>query len=382
MMHSRPIMGSLYLKIRESSVGSFSILVKSGKERTLSIGETQVCIMAPDEHVFRISGPHHLTHFNWENQEDRKSVAASLIQGVYALECDRQRHRCGAEALELAPPWWSSFNFQLIQKLIDEADSSVFGAIYELKRHEKHLAPKAPKYVIAFRGTLLKRDSWKRDFELDVKMLRNGLHLTSRFRTAMQGVKEFASAGHANVWLAGHSLGSAVAMLAGKNMAKMGVFLESFLFNPVFLSYPIERSIKNQKLKKGIRIAKSIVTAVLAVATKKSEDPEEFVKLSEWVPSLFVNPADFFCSEYVPYFDHRKTMDKIGAADIERLATQNSITSIFLSVMGKESEQLKTLPSANLIINVSPSPNFFAAHEIRQWWRPDCQLQCQSYYYK
>lgn len=317
-----------------------------------------------------------------ENQEHRKSVAACLIQGVYALECERQKHRRGAEALDLAPPWWSSFNFQLIHKLIDEADSSIFGAIYELERHRKHLPPEAPKYVIAFRGTLLKRDSWKRDFELDVKMLRNGLHLTSRFQTAMQVVKEVASAGHANVWLAGHSLGSAVAMLAGKNMAKTGVFLESFLFNPVFLSYPIERFIKNQKLKQGIRIAKSIVTAVFAVTTNKSEDPEEFVKLSEWVPYLFVNPADFFCSEYVPYFDHRKKMDEIGAADIERLATQNTITGIFWSVMGKESEQLKTLPSANLIINLSPTLNFHAAHEIRQWWNPDCKLQCQLYYYK
>lgn len=286
-----------------------------------------------------------------KNPDHRRSVAATLVQGAYILERDRQQNRYGSEAL--ATPWWEFFHFQLIRTLIDDADSSIFGAIYELKS-PTHFSPEAPKYVIAFHSTLLKCDSWKRDFELDVKMLLNGLHLTSRFQTAMQVVKEVASTGHVNVWLAGHSLGSAVAMLVGKNMAKMGVFLESFLFNPVFLSYPIERIIKNQKLKRGIRIAKSIVTAVLAVATNKCEDPEEFVKLSEWVPYLFVNLADFSCSEYVPYFDHRKKMDEIGAADIERLATQNTITGIFLSLMGKESEQLKTLPSANLIINLNP----------------------------
>ena len=34
-----------------------------------------------------------------------------------------------------------------------------------------------------------------------------------------------AAVGDSNVWLAGHSLGSAMAMLAGKSMAKTGTFL-------------------------------------------------------------------------------------------------------------------------------------------------------------
>lgn len=308
-----------------------------------------------------------------------------MVQGAYILERDRQHNRQGAEAL--ATPWWDVFHFQLVRTLIDDADSSIFGAIYELKSptpDHKHLAPEAPKYVIAFRGTITKGDSLSRDLKLDLHFVQNVLHRSSRFEIAMQAVRGVVSAGDLNVWLAGHSLGSAMAMLAGKNMAKTGVFLEAFLFNPPFFSAPIER-IKDKKLKQGIRIASSFITAGLAVAVKRRDGPQDkdwFAQLAAWVPFLFVNPADHICSEYVGYFEHRKKMEEIGAAGVGRLAAQNSIGDIFLSAMGKESEPLHLLPSANLTINLSPSPDFKKAHGIHQWWRPDCQLKCMSFHYK
>ncbi|XXG82381.1 hypothetical protein AAC387_Pa10g0344 [Persea americana] len=340
--------------------------------------------MAPDKHVFRISGPQHLTHVNWKNPDHRRSVAATLVQGAYILEHDRQQNRCGSEAL--ATPWWEFFHFQLIRTLIDDADYSIFGAIYELKS-PAHLAPEAPKYVIAFRGTIIDIESISRDLKLDLHVIQNDLHCSSRFEIAMQAIEGVVSAGDLNVWLAGHSLGSAVAMLAGKKMAKMGVLLEAFLFNPPFISAPIER-IKDKKLKQGIRIAGSFITAGLAVAVKAREgtrSTEWFAQLASWVPCLFVNPADHICSdssEYVGYFEHRKKMEEIGAAGIGRLATRNSIVDIFLSALGKESEPLHLLPSAKLSINMSPSPDFKKAHGIHQWWRPDCQLKCMLYHYK
>ena len=112
---------------------------------------------------------------------------------------------------------------------------------------------------VAFRGTLLKLKSLIWDLKLDFDIIRNGLHLTSRFEFAMQAVRNMvASVGSSNVWLAGHSLGSAMALLAGKTMAKTGIFLESFLFNSPFLSAPIE-IIKDKKVKHGIRIASSVL---------------------------------------------------------------------------------------------------------------------------
>lgn len=340
--------------------------------------------MASEKDLFKVSGPVHLTSVDWNCPYHQRSVLASLVQGAYVLERDRQQNREGPEAR--APAWWENFHFELIRKLIDTDDFCVFGAIYELKHPDpiQNLPTGyAPKFVIAFRGTITKKESRSQDLKLDFEFLKNGLDRTPRFEVAMQAVQNLVSTfGNRNVWLAGHSLGSAIAMLAGKNMAKMGIKLATFLFNPPFVSAPVER-IKDKKVKQGIRIASSFITAGLAVAVKGNRLRSEgsFAMLSSWVPYLFVNPADPICSEYVGYFEHRRKMDEIGAGHIERLATQHSVKDLFLSAMGKESEPLHLLPSANLTVNFSPSPDFKWAHGIHQWWRPDLNLQCKEYIY-
>ena len=322
-----------------------------------------------------------------ESAHHRRSVAASLVQGVYILERDRQEKRQGSQAL--APPWWEFFHFQLLRHLVDDADRSIFGAVYEFKPPASccnHSLDGSPRYVIAFRGTLTKPDSLSRDLELDLHLIRNGLHRTSRFEIAMQAVRNIvASVGDSNVWLSGHSLGSGLAMLAGKTMAKTGIFLESFLFNPPFFSAPIER-IKDKKVKHGIRIASSVITAGLTLAMKpnrnhqRNRSEDRFAALSAWVPCLFVNPADHIGSEYIGYFEHRKKMEEIGAGAIERLATQNSIGGLLMNAMGKESEPpLHLIPSASLTVNLTSSQEFKQAHGIHQWWRPDLHLKSKLY---
>ncbi|KAI3453829.1 hypothetical protein Pfo_010492 [Paulownia fortunei] len=319
---------------------------------------------------FDLSGPLHLTTVDWSNPSHRRSVAASLVQSVYILERDRQEHREGSQAL--APPWWKSFHFQLYRQLIDDADSCVFGAIYQLTctpSDGNYSAHEAPRYVIALRGTITKGDAFTRDLELDIHMIRNGLHQTSRFETAIQAVRHVvATFGSANVWLAGHSLGAAMAMLAGKNMAKTG-------------------RIKDKKVKHGIRIAGSVITAGLALAMKNNHQATRsggtFVALSAWLPYLYVNPADHICSEYIGYFEHRKRMEDIGAGNIERLATQHSIGGLLLNAMGKQSEEpLHLIPSANLTVNLTPARDFKDAHGIHQWWRPDLHLESKTYNFR
>jgi len=317
----------------------------------------------------------------------QRCIAASLIQAAYILERDRQENRQGPDAL--APAWWEFFHFVLIRKLVDDADFSIFGAIFEFKPPasvQNSTIVNAPKFVIAFRGTITRKDSVTRDLTLDLHLMQNWLHRTSRSEIATQAVRNVVSAvGSSNIWLAGHSLGSAMATVAGKNMAKSGILLDTFLFNPPFFSAPIER-IKNKKVKHGIRIAGSLITAGLSLALKaKQERPileDSFAMLSSWVPCLFVNPNDHVCSEYIGYFQHRKNMEEIGAGIIERLATQNSIGDLFLRAFGKESDPLHLLPSANLTVNLSPSPDFKTAHGIHQWWQPDLHLQMGQYRYK
>ncbi|XP_027362018.1 GDSL esterase/lipase At4g10955-like [Abrus precatorius] len=342
--------------------------------------------MASERENFDLSGPLHLTYVNWANEYHRKSVAASLVQGVYILERDRQEQREGPNAL--AMPWWTFFHFQLLRTLVDDVDSSIFGAIYEFKppssMHNDTLH-RSPRYVVAFRGTITKGDSVSRDIELDIHFVRNLLHKTSRCERAIQAVQSMvATVGGSNIWLTGHSLGSALALLSGKAMAKTGIFIESFLFNPPYVSAPIER-IKDQKLKHGLRIASSVVTAGLAFAMKAKQNKnlsfDAFAALSAWVPCLFVNPSDHICCEYIGYFEHRKKMEEIGAGSIQKLASQHSLSCLLMGGLGMESEPLHVIPSASVTVNFTPSEDFRAAHGIHQWWKPDLRLESKLYKY-
>lgn len=344
-------------------------------------------VLLSERESFELSGPLHLTSIDWTNADHRRSVAACLVQGVYIIERDRQENRQQSEAL--APPWWKFFQFELYSQLIDDADSCVFGAIYKFKHSPSQ---GTPTYIIAFRGTLTKGNAFSRDLELDIHIIKNGLHQTSRFEIAMQAIRNLVAANgsqtsKSTIWLTGHSLGSAMALLAGKRMAKSGILLDSYLFNPPFFAAPLE-NIKDQNIKHGIRIASSFLTAGLAVAAKiknanqqRNNTPEDaFLALAGWVPCLYVNPADYICSEYIGYFEHRKKMEEIGAGGIERLATQHSISGVFLNAIGKEShEPLHLLPSANLTINLTRAADFKEAHGIHQWWRCDQHLETRIY---
>ncbi|CAI0541798.1 unnamed protein product [Linum tenue] len=346
--------------------------------------------------VFDISGPLHLTQIDWTNLDHRRSVAASLVQGVCVLERDRQQKRYGPEAQ--ATPWWTFFNFQLVNLLLDDNDKSIFGAIFEYKKPTTTttaipdpppdggnknrqisgaLVPPgfhqhAPIYTIAFRGTLNKRDSISRDIELDLLCIRHKLHKSSRFRVAVQAVHDLiAIVGSDNLWLAGHSLGSAIAILAGKKLAKGGTFIETYLFNPPFLSAPIER-INNKTLKQGIRFTSGVVKAGLAATTetqdRKTRKESEFAVLATWMPYMFLNPSDHICAGYIGYFEHRRRMEERGAGKIERIALSNSVAGL---LSGSYSEPLHLVPSAYLTVNSSNLASFKKAHGIHQWWNPD-----------
>ncbi|KAF3448719.1 hypothetical protein FNV43_RR09432 [Rhamnella rubrinervis] len=382
----------------KTKIWSSSLSLRRDKETIAIAGNTKPTIegnsfrgissgrmgrMTSEEERFDLSGPLHLlTFIDWKNENTRRSILASLIQGIYVHERDRQKKRKGPQAL--APPWWESFQFKLLDNLID-VDGSIFGAIYEFKPN--HLLDGSPRYVIAFRGNFLKLRSFEQDINLDRYLILYKLHRAPRFEIAMLAVrKTVAAVGDSNVWLAGHSLGSAMAMLAGKSMAKTGTFLSCYLFNPPYVSFPIER-IKHENVKRLIRISKSCITAGLALAMKgknqqrnQSDDP--FEALSAWFPCLYVNPRDFICCEYIGYFEDRKTMEEIGAGCMGRLATQNSIGSLLMNAMGRDTEPLHLIPSANVITNSAPSQNCFSAHRIHQWWRDDLQLQSKLYKYK
>ncbi|KAE8667504.1 NC domain-containing-related-like protein [Hibiscus syriacus] len=300
--------------------------------------------MASGNEDFSRQGPKHLSSVDWHNANHRRSVTACLVNGAYVLESDRQEKRRGAQCL--APPWWEVFNFKLSDQLYDRDDNSIFGAIFEYTYHRS--IDRTPRFVFAFRGTLWKEGSLKRDLDLDFTVIRNGIHGSSRFKTAMKAVQDRVSeVGSSNVWLTGHSLGAAIAMLAGKNMAKRGSFLEAYLFNPPFVSPPIERLVKDEKVRDRLRFAGTVIKAGLAF--------------------------------------HRRKLQDMGAGKLAKLTSQHSLGTTVMSAVGvkgvETSEPLHLLPSVNLTENLNPTRHFSKDHGLNQWWKPNLDLSCRVYKY-
>ncbi|KAF5451031.1 hypothetical protein F2P56_031334 [Juglans regia] len=370
------------------------------------------CLVRASEHVrglwkkildeiqkdkFDNTGPKHLKAdtVDWKNADHRRSVTASLVQGVYVLENDRHRTLRKKPTYLYAEPWWQSFNFQLHQSLKDN-EGSIFGAVYKYINVKCSASDDSnvPRYVIAFRGTLILR---LRDLKLNLKFFVNELQESHRSQLAMRCVENFVdSNGSSNVWLAGHSLGSAIALIVGRNMMlKKNCCLEAYLFNPPYASLHIENlcTSMDEDMKHLVRIVRGIFKIGLAIAVEARINPQmqeqkadTFCLLSGWTPHLFVNPGDFICSEYIAYFkDH-----KLETAPEMRTLSGMSCTTINLVkhlTMGENlKDAMQFLPSADQILNKSrpheklPAANYFMnfldAHGLCQWW--DREVRCQS----
>lgn len=199
-------------------------------------------------------------------------MASSLVKGVYTLERDRQNKRVGPESR--AKPWWDFLHFTLLETLIDKK-SSIYGAVFEYELYNLHQdtphlkAP--PRYVIAFRGTILEPETLLSDGKHNLRCFFNRLHRGNRFILAEQAIHTMVvkHSKPATIWLTGHSLGAALALLAGKTMiTKFNFFLEAHIFNPPILSFPLEQLLGNNMLKGVIRITENVIKATVATVFK------------------------------------------------------------------------------------------------------------------
>ncbi|KAF7000352.1 hypothetical protein CFC21_016275 [Triticum aestivum] len=222
-----------------------------------------------------------LTHTSWRDDDYRRMVMASLIEAVYLLELERQERR---DAAEVAQQWWKPFSYRLAHELVDERDGSVFGAIFEWedrhlldRRGEEERPTGAPSAVIAFRGTLLRAPTIRRDVEDELRLLAcNSLRGSARLHGALQALRATIDRfGSENVCLCGHSLGAGFARQVGRMLMASrqqqppqpqqqnpAAALEFHLFNAPYLSLPtgVRRVVRTADC-----LLKTIRTGVAAV---------------------------------------------------------------------------------------------------------------------
>ncbi|KAL5197447.1 hypothetical protein ABZP36_000959 [Zizania latifolia] len=194
-----------------------------------------------------------LTSTSWRDHDYRRMAMACLIEAVYLLELERQDRR---DAAAVAQQWWKPFRYRLAHELVDERDGSVFGAIFE----RDHQAPPLdvegggggtpPRAVIAFRGTLLRAPTFRRDVEDELRLVaQNSLRGSARLTGALQALRATVDRfGSENVCLCGHSLGAGFArqvsrmLMAPRHQQQpqaAAASLEFHLFNAPYLSLPM-----------------------------------------------------------------------------------------------------------------------------------------------
>ncbi|KAG8099523.1 hypothetical protein GUJ93_ZPchr0013g36046 [Zizania palustris] len=185
----------------------------------------------------------------------RRMVMACLIEAVYLLELERQERR---DAAAVAQQWWKPFRYRLAHELVDDRDGSVFGAIFERDHQAAALdggegdggGGTPPRAVIAFRGTLLRAPTIRRDVEDELRLLaRNSLRGSARLAGALQALRATIDRfGSENVCLCGHSLGAGFARQIGRMLMAprhqqqpqpSAASLEFHLFNAPYLSLPM-----------------------------------------------------------------------------------------------------------------------------------------------
>ncbi|KAJ0236265.1 Fungal lipase-like domain-containing protein [Hirschfeldia incana] len=323
---------------------------------------------------FKHVGPKYLlTYIDWLNSNHRTAVTSCLVQGVYSLQRDKIKKRETQAHL-----WWESFGFSLTEPLINENDESIYGAVFEFTNYQniRHSGV-PPSYVIAFRGTMLKFKTWFKDLKDGFLSLFNSLNNGSRCNRAIQTIEKYTTDERASVWLAGHSLGAGIALLAGKTMAKRGSPLETYAFNPPHSSFPIEKLIDFGVFKGVFRFTESLFKGAIAVVLSDSlqHDPG----LAAWTPYVYVNPSDIVCAEYVGDLKHKNRMADIWLGKIESIGAGISIKSKLLGI--EEGEPIQLLLSADITVNmneptVAEADNvlkrlwyeFKEAHALAQWW--------------
>nr|GMD07833.1 GDSL esterase/lipase At4g10955-like [Ipomoea batatas]GME16085.1 GDSL esterase/lipase At4g10955-like [Ipomoea batatas] len=294
-------------------------------------------------------------------------VTAGLVKAVSELQ--KQHQKGGELCLEdvSVSQLWKEYGFDLDANsvLIDPHDGSIFGAIF-IRRSSTGAGDPLPKVVIAFRGTMLQKATFKEDMANNWGCIFNGLHESTRVILGLTAVKAIlGNVAEDGVWLAGHSLGAAIALAIGRNLVlSMHLYLETYLFNPPMISLLD----CNSPIKSGL-------VGLSSTLDKKLVNMDEILVLSEWIPHLFINEFDWICNDFLTHFESLNEMEFSGG-DVEEnwMVKMNSFRTLVWNLLGNNKPQPPYLiPSAHLTINSKQPEGSMGSHRLRQWLNPELQ---------
>ncbi|KAF7061027.1 hypothetical protein CFC21_067757 [Triticum aestivum] len=204
------------------------------------------------------------------------------------------------------------------------------------------------------------------------------------------------------IWLAGHSLGAAVAQVVGRCMMEREepLNLPAFLFNPPYVAFITSIKLLNflkadPVAKRHFYFASSLLKAAagLVLVSHRKRREKSFKRVSAWVPNLYMHEDDWICRGFIGYFEAREEFkesltrvgiwfkDHFGGRDkFKKFFTRVGIWSMALShcdvlswaLLGKDKERPHLLPSVTLWKSrFDPE----CAHDLRHWWKPDSELK-------
>lgn len=322
-------------------------------------------------------------YVNFEKRKHRgisclREVLSMLVHCVYFRDLDIvgtcTAWLCGygnRRAENYGKEHWE--HMDLKQFKTDEAELKRLGLAFFLRK-EPYPTTSAPRLAIVLRGTIPYKP---RDLLPDLKIAADLLQEDKRFLVCrdliwkvIQYFKNMNGGSNEMICIAGHSLGAAIALKVGIDLRTRETSIDTHLFNPPMLTFasivtwkflPVKTTpIINTKDDAWFRpVLKAALVNVLN-SEALSEEWNQFQKLQDWIPHLYVNPSDLICLQYLKYY--RKRHGKVTVANVVDL--QAVITRLF----GQKAKYLRNVvPSADLYISHKFNRNPLLAHSLKQW---------------
>ncbi|XP_024367975.1 uncharacterized protein [Physcomitrium patens] len=279
-----------------------------------------------------------------------QQVLAMLVDGVYSRDEEATslqyllKHFVEAEyEADVRTELYTAIYWTRMDELASNLEDEAMVGIRHYLRKDIHPNAAAPRLVIALRGT---KTSNARDIRDNVRVLLNSLHQSIRYKKCQEIVLDLVTKfqGHPyngkphEIYITGHSLGGAIALLIAKDLASMNPphRLETHLFNPPFIRLP---------------------EGVQAGAQELIQMRESYKKLADWVPKLYINKDDLLCMRFHKYYSKKQTN------------VPNLPVRALMRILGRNDKYITLMPSVDMYISDYKDPSVsLAAHKLKQWY--------------